>query len=100
MSYVEPIGVAILSSNKNTIILSRNRNFAPIVSKLGKKVGLTKLIKVKNELCESNRSIVTFLQKFFFPPLRRIFIKLGPLIDVKKIINTFNIIIVDNSKFQ
>ena len=62
MSYVELIGVAILSSKENTIILSRSRNFASIVSKLGKKV----LISIKNELCEFNRSIMTFLHFFSF----------------------------------
>ena len=34
---MEPIGVTVLFSKENTIILSRNLNFAQIVSKLGKK---------------------------------------------------------------
>ena len=43
------IGAEILSSKENTITLSRSRNFDPIVSKLGRKVGLLYiLIIVKN----------------------------------------------------
>ena len=40
MSNVEPIGAAGLSSKEKTKILSRGRNFDPIVTKLGTQVGL------------------------------------------------------------
>ena len=97
MSYVESIGAAILSSKENTRIISRSPNFAPIVSKFGTKVGLVYiLISVKIELYESNRSSITFLQKIF----SSILTFWSTIIDVRKVINVFNIMIFDNSKFH
>ena len=85
--------MAGLSSRENSCRHSRVCNFDPIVIKLVTHVGLIKpQIKFENELCGANRRDGTFPEKksMFLPRGRNIdsiFIKLGILADIIKIIN-------------